>query len=127
MKQGTVKSHLLQQAEALAKDCTAFAESLKQQRDCQDVVLQIMQLAMMNKDVIHIHVDYHAHVDVLGVCVQEAETDYQIQQGFIHKQRIHQLMNRVEGDTPPLTQLLELEDKLLELIAEAKDKLEVAA
>jgi len=36
-------------------------------------------------------------------------------------------MNRVDGDTPPLTQLLELEDKLLELIAEAKDKLEVAA
>lgn len=53
MKQGTVKSHLLEQAEAHAKDCTAFEESLKQQRDCQDVVLQIILLAMMNKDVVH--------------------------------------------------------------------------
>lgn len=127
MKQRTVKSHLLQQAEALAKDCTAFAESLKQKRDCQDVVLQIIQLAMMNKDVIHIHADYHPHVDVLYVCVQDAKTDYKNQQESIHTKRIDLLMNCADGDTPPLSQLLELEDKLLELIAEAKDKLEVAA
>lgn len=127
MKQRTVKSHLLQQAEALAKDCTAFAESLKQKRDCQDVVLQIIQLAMMNKDVIHIHADYEAHVDLLSVRVLDVETDYDGIQSYIHRVDISLTRNRYEDDATPLTQLLELEDKLLELIAEAKDKLEVAA
>jgi hypothetical protein len=127
MKQGTVKSHLLQQAEALAKDCTAFAESLKQKRDCQDVVLQIIQLAMMNKEVIHIFVHYEAHVDLLTVRVRDVETDYDGMQSCIHRVDISLTRNRYEDDATPLTQLLELEDKLLELIAEAKDKLEVAA
>lgn len=127
MKQGTVKSHLLQQAEALAKDCTAFAKSLKQKRDCQDVVLQIIQLAMMNKDVIHIHAHYEAHVDLLSVRALDVETDYDGIQSNIHRVDISLTRNRYEDDATPLTQLLELEDKLLELIAEAKDKLEVAA
>ncbi|MGF1704142.1 hypothetical protein L4D09_28040 [Photobacterium makurazakiensis] len=125
MEQGIVKSDLALKAEALAKNCEAFAEKLRQERDCQDVVMQIMQLAMMNKDVIHIFVDYQVHVDSLTVRVLDAETDYEANQDYIHRVDISLTRNRYENDATPLTQLLELEDKLLELIAEAKDKLEV--
>ncbi len=64
---------------------------------------------------------------MLYVCVQDIETDYKNQQEPIHTKRINLAMNCVDDDTPPLSQLLELEDKLLELIAEAKDKTEVSA
>jgi len=127
MEQGTGKSDLARQAEALAKDCAAFAESLKQKRDCQDVVLQIMQLALMNKDVIHIFVDYQAHADLLTVRVIGTETDYQKPHVCIHREDVWLSSPRLEGDVTPLEQLLAFEDKLLELIAEAKDKAEVAA
>lgn len=62
MKQGTGKSDLARQAEALAKDCAAFAEQLKQERGCLDVINEIVDLAVTNTKYIHINPDYQAHL-----------------------------------------------------------------
>ncbi|PSW05659.1 hypothetical protein [Photobacterium lipolyticum] len=123
MEQGTVKSHLLQQAEALAKDCTTFAESLRQERDCHDVMLGIMQLAMVNKGIIDIHAQYVPHTDSFTGFVVESDSSYQADTVVW----IYSFDVNFSFDKNPLQMLLEVEDKLLELIADAKDKAEVAA
>ncbi|MDX1300921.1 hypothetical protein [Photobacterium sp.] len=128
MEQGTVKSHLLQQAEALAKYSRALANSLIQERDCHDVMLGIMQLAMVNKDVIHIHVRFFAHINDIYVSVNPVNNSYKISETInVYAEIISLNPEHYNDDSSPLTRLLELEDKLLELIAEAKDKAEVAA
>ena len=96
-------------------------------RNCQDVVLGIMQLAMMNKGVIEINVRYQSNVDEIGVRVYPSGTEYDGDQSSIYKSNVYLDIHSFEGDTPPLTNLLIIEDKLLELIAEAKDNAEVTA
>ncbi|MGF1761025.1 hypothetical protein L4D76_24495 [Photobacterium sagamiensis] len=109
------------------KTALEMLEDVRTSRNCHDVVLQIMQLAMMNKDVIEINVRYQCNVDYVDVRVYLAGTEYGREQSPIYKSNVYLDRNSFEDDTPPLTQLLRIEDKLLELIAEAKDKAEVAA
>ncbi|WP_281222098.1 hypothetical protein [Photobacterium sanguinicancri] len=98
------------------------------ERKVQDVVLGIMQLAMMNHEVIHIHVRYSSHINNFNLCVYPISASYvaTIREELFDID-ISMNRNRFEDGATPLQQLLELEDKLLELIAEAKDNAGVAA
>lgn len=113
-------------AEKLAKDSNQLATNLRASeatRDCQDVMLEIMQLAMVNKDIINIHAEFSPSADGFFVNVVEVGSSYKADE-------VEWIYNRsvsFENDNNPLQAMLEIEDKLLELIADAKDKAEVAA
>ncbi|WEM43494.1 hypothetical protein PTW35_06800 [Photobacterium sp. DA100] len=128
MKKGNGKSELALQAEKLAKDCTAFAEQMSQERGCLDVINEITSLALSNIKLIHIHVGFHAHTEEFDVQVNSVDNRYEVGESIhLYRESLYLDRNRFEDDATPLQQLLEIEDKLLELIAEAKDKLEAAA
>lgn len=95
-------------------------------RDCCSVAQGILQLALENQDAIHIHLAFCAHVNWIRVRVHLPIAidghDDPIIEDFISLES-----NRHEDDATPLAQLLELEDKLVDLIAEAKDRLELVA
>lgn len=79
-----------------------------------DMVNSISALAMLNCDVLHIHTSYAAHVQVFDVRVQPADTDYANPKMVFHE--------RIRLDKPKsLEQLKNLEDLLIELVADAKD------
>ena len=116
-------------AEQLAKESGQLAADLRKSestRNCQDVVLQIMQLAMMNHEVIEIFCDYNSDCNMFHVCAENKgelrANDYKSAQKLL-TERVY--FNSFSEN--PLITLLEIEDKLLELIADAKDKAEVAA
>lgn len=98
-------------------------------RNCHDVILGIVELAMVNRDVIQIHAGWNPSCCRFGLDV------YPLDQVWLEGVEIVSLFravvyidrNRCEDDATPLQQLLEIEDKLLELIADAKDKAEVMA
>ncbi|MGF1717861.1 hypothetical protein L4D08_23655 [Photobacterium chitinilyticum] len=121
-------SELRQQARKLASECTDFAKQLMKEGELEDVIGEIFNLSCANKELIHIHVFYQPHVDEFLVQVCAADNSYKADESVIlYHDSVYLNRNRFEDDTPPLVQLLEIEDKLLELIAEAKDKAEVAA
>lgn len=111
----------VQQAKALAMDSETLAEAIRN-RSVQDVALGIMQLGMESKDVIHVRVEYAPHVDWLYVSVRPVdsryETGYQDTILFDH---------RFKFNRDDIKDLLAIEDKLIELIAEARDNTEVLA
>ncbi|PSW14397.1 hypothetical protein C9J01_08135 [Photobacterium rosenbergii] len=128
MKKGNGKSELALQAEKLAKDCTAFAEQMSQERGCLDVISEITSLALSNIKFIHIHLGFYAHTSAFCVSVNSREDSYEVAETvLLYGKTVYLDRNSFEDDATPLQQLLEIEDKLLELIAEAKDKLEAAA
>jgi len=85
-----------------------------QQKICE-MVSAITGLAILNHDVIHIHVDYAAHIQSLAIEVYPAQTVYRGHPAATFRQRISFRRDN------PLEQLKTLEDKLIDLIAEAKD------
>ncbi|NAW86513.1 hypothetical protein, partial [Photobacterium halotolerans] len=91
-------------------------------RSCHDIALGIMQLAMECKDVIHVRVEYAPHVDWLYVSVHPVdysyETDFQDAMLFEHRFKFYR---------DDIKELLAIEDKLIELVAEARDNAEVQA
>ncbi|UXI00454.1 hypothetical protein [Photobacterium sp. TY1-4] len=98
------------------------------ERKCRDVILGITELSIDNHEIIHIHTQYSPHVN--GFCVYvypitEEYVDIEIAPFFRVDFSLNR--NRFEDNATPLQQLLELEDKLLALIAEAKDKAGVQA
>lgn len=116
-------------AEQLVKDSDQLATNLRASeatRDCQDVMLEIMQLAMVNKEVIDIGTSYSAVHDTATISVVKKggykECNYENAPYLLYE-----TVFLSEGFSEPLKELLDIEDKLLELIADAKDKAEVAA
>lgn len=98
-------------------------------RNCHDVILGIMELAMVNRDVIQIHAGWNPSCCSFDLNVYPLD---QVWREGVGTRRllctaVYIDRNRYEDDATPLQQLLALEDKLLELIADAKDKAEVKA
>ena len=91
-------------------------------RNCQDVVLGIMQLAMECHDDIEITAYYLSGTKSFIVRAYERSCDKEHYNSSAYLD-----INCVETGKTPLQKLLEIEDKLLDLIAEAKDNAEVAA
>jgi hypothetical protein len=96
-----------------------IAESILCKKDDQqkicEMVSAITGLAILNHDVIHIHVDYVAHTQWLAIEVYPGKTVYRGHPAPIFRERIS-----LKRDNP-VEQLKTLEDKLIDLIAEAKD------
>ncbi|MFT6986906.1 MAG: hypothetical protein ACJAT7_002756 [Psychromonas sp.] len=79
-----------------------------------NMVNAIMSLAVLNSELLHIHTRYSPHVKTLDVRVQPADTDYE-NPAVVFKEHIYL-------DKPKsLEQLKNLEDLLIELVADAKD------
>lgn len=98
-------------------------------RNCHDVILGIVELAMVNRDVIQVHAGWNPSCCSFDLNVYPLD---QVWREGVGTRRllctaVYIDRNRCEDDATPLQQLLALEDKLLELIAEAKDKAEVKA
>ncbi len=116
-------------AEKLAKDSNQLATNLRASeatRDCQNVMLEIMQLAMVNKEVIDIGTSYSAVHDTVSISVVKMG-DYKVYNYENVPYLLYENVFLSDGFSEPLKELLDIEDKLLELIADAKDKAEVAA
>ena len=80
------------------------------------MVSAITELAMVSRDVLHIEVKFSAHINELEVKAFDAKTDYMASH--------HRLFGRsVYLDSAnALDALKQLEDELIDLIADAKDK-----
>ncbi|KDM89718.1 hypothetical protein [Photobacterium galatheae] len=127
MKTTQRKSELVIRAEELANKCEAFAKSLKPLSDCEEVVLEILRLAMLNREVIHIFPSYYPHVNDFDITVLPKTESYaSASQHKLYENSVKLVDCNGKSDSA-LKALLAIEDKLLELIAEAKDKQEVAA
>lgn len=111
------------------KTALEILQEIRAERNCQDVILGIVQLAMVNREVIHIHSWYAAHFNSFTVRVWPASETYQedIESKMLLNEEIWLSHARFKDRISPLQRLLEIEDKLLEMIAEAKDKAEAAA
>lgn len=80
-----------------------------------DAVNAITTLAMLDCNVIHIHISFHAHTNAFEVRVNSAGTDY--------KKPSVMLSEYIYLDKAwALEQLKTLEDKLIDLVAQAKDE-----
>ncbi|NAW86587.1 hypothetical protein, partial [Photobacterium halotolerans] len=112
---------LAEQAETLAMDSEKLAEAIRN-RSVQDVALGIMQLAMECTDVIHVRVEYAPHVDWLYVSVHPVNSRYEAD-----CQDTMLFEHRFKFERDDIKNLLAIEDKLIELIAEARDNAEVQA
>ncbi|UTM59236.1 hypothetical protein L4174_021255 [Photobacterium sp. CCB-ST2H9] len=112
---------LEEQAVSLAMDSEKLAEAIRN-RNSHDVAVGIMQLAMECKDVLHIHVSYAPHADELYVRVLPVTTQYQPD---VRQVRLFYASFYFERDD--IKNLLAIEDKLIELVAEARDNAEVQA
>ncbi|MEI8594009.1 hypothetical protein [Photobacterium sp. Hal280] len=121
VKPSTRSGSLEDQAEALAVDSEELAAAVRN-RSCHDIALGIMQLAMECKDVLHIHMDYSPHVDELSLYVRPVTTRYL--DGEV-KDRLFKRSFYFQRDG--IKDLLAIEDKLIELVAEARDQAEVQA
>jgi len=112
----STRSPLLKSVEMIAAP-NKPRNTLDSRRDEQSVfnmVNSIMTLAMLNCDVLHIHASYSAHVKVFQVRVNPANTNYEFQSVLINE--------LIYLDEPKaFEQLQELEDALIELVADAKD------
>lgn len=98
------------------------------ERKCRDVILGITELAIDNHEIIYIHTNYSPHVNGFVVYVYPITEEYvDIESAPIFRVDVQLTLNRFEDNATPLQQLLEAEDKLLALIAEAKDKAGVKA
>lgn len=98
------------------------------ERKCRDVILGITELSIDNHEIIHIHISYYPHVNGFWVSVNPSDETYEnSQQEEFFRSHVSLSLNRFEDNATPLQQLLEIEDKLLALIAEAKDKAGVEA
>lgn len=80
------------------------------------MVSDITDLAVLSVDVIHIEVTFSAHIKELQVKVFDVNTNY----FGIYRQAFGRSVY-LDAKTAP-EQLLALEDKLIELVADAKDK-----
>lgn len=98
-------------------------------RNCHDVILGIVELALVNRDVIQIHAGWNPSCCRFGLDVYPLDQVWREEVEIVSLFRavVYIDRNRCEDNATPLQQLLELEDKLLELIADAKDKAEVMA
>jgi len=98
---------------------TKKAESILCKKDEQasiaSQVATITELAVLSCDVLHIHVVYEAHTRAMSVEVYPAHTIYRGHQAPMFRSRVS-----LKRDDP-LEQLKDLEDKLIDLIADAKD------
>ncbi|WP_415720312.1 hypothetical protein [Photobacterium ganghwense] len=105
-----------------------FAEDVSN-RNCHDVILGIVELGLVNRDVIQIHATWDPNCCSFYLSVFPLEQVWSTGAEIVRllKADVYIDRNRYEDDATPLQQLLELEDKLLELIADAKDKAEVKA
>ncbi|WP_375750922.1 hypothetical protein [Vibrio sp. HN007] len=93
------------------------------QRQELEVINTIMGLAKDNTDVLHIFLSYRAHLDQLEVCVHPADLDYLTQVRITLLWSEVWLNNKNESKVgKSLDNLLKLEDELIELIAEAREK-----
>lgn len=110
---------------------TVHAKSAEEvsNRNCHDVILGIVELALVNRDVIQIHAGWNPSCCRFGLDVYPLDQVWREGVGTVKLlcAVVYIDINRCEDDATPLQQLLELEDKLLELIADAKDKAEVKA
>ncbi len=86
-------------------------------RDVYDIVHAINVLAMANTDVIHIFVNFAAHVNWLTVYACQANTDYQ--EGSVRRRLISEEIRLKSADA--LEQLISIESKLTELIIAARE------
>ncbi|WP_330959043.1 hypothetical protein [Photobacterium sp. 53610] len=107
--------------EILAMDSEKLAEAIRN-RSVQDVALGILQLAMECRDVLHVFVWYVAHVRSLDIQVYSKDTIYV--EGMGKVRLLEETFNFKRDD---IKDLLAIEDKLIELVAEARDKAEVVA
>ena len=82
-------------------------------------VNSIMMLAMVSSDVLHIHVHYSAHIKQVDVRVNPFFTNYKFPTA-IYKENVY-------IDKPQsLTELKDIEDLLIDLVAEARSKVDRA-
>lgn len=97
------------------------AQSILNKRDdgndhaIHSMVNSIMTLAMINSDLLHIHITYSAHTKSISARVLGADTNYNNPHVIFSDQL---RMNKPHS----LEQLKALEDLLIELVADAKDK-----
>ncbi|WP_028863877.1 hypothetical protein [Psychromonas aquimarina] len=80
------------------------------------MVNSIMTLSMLNHEVLHINVAYAPHCADLEIKVFDADTDY----FSAHKAMFSRCVHLDVANT--LEQLKNLEDELIELVGQAKDK-----
>ncbi|MGF1689437.1 hypothetical protein L4C36_22715 [Photobacterium japonica] len=122
---------LMRIAEQLASESGQLAANLRKrnkpnistgQRNCHDAMLGIMQLAMLNHDVLYIHANYSPNANCFDINAAPLGCRYEQSSDYIYTFSVY-----VDLDEDALEQILAAEDKLIELIAEAKDKVEVAA
>jgi hypothetical protein len=96
---------------------TKKAESIlckDEQASAARLVAAITELSILNADVIHIHASFHAHTNAFEVRVNSAATDYRKPTVML---REHMSLDKAWA----LEQLKNLEDKLIDLVAAAKD------
>ncbi|WP_434357363.1 hypothetical protein NF212_16070 [Parasalinivibrio latis] len=98
-----------------------LTEQMRLAPTAQQVALSIMALAMESADVLNIHVSYSPHVAGISVAVYPTNTDYIAGE----MNRLFNVYWHECSDT--LDDLKAIEDKLIELVAEARDKAEVVA
>jgi len=79
-------------------------------------VAAITELAVLSCDTLHIHADYAAHIQSLAVEVYPVKEVYRGHPAPMFRARV----SLRRGN--PIEQLKDLEDKLIELIAAAKDE-----
>jgi len=98
---------------------TDKAESILCKKDAQatiaSLVAGITELAILNADVIHIFCDYSPHINSLFVEVNHGNTVYEDLNGPFFRCTVSLKRGH------PIEELKDLEDKLIELIADAKD------
>ena len=88
-------------------------------RSVCDAVNSIVDLAMNNHSIIHIHTDYAPHVNVFSVCAKPADTKYSNLDNQVFLMR----SNRIElCDTDALDRLLQVESVLADLIIEVREQ-----
>lgn len=89
-------------------------DSRSDEQSVFNMVNSIMTLAMLNCDVLHIQASYSAHVKAFQVRVNPASTNYEFPSV--------QFKEHIYLDKPKaFEKLQELEDALIELVADAKD------
>ncbi|KLV07989.1 hypothetical protein C9I92_15185 [Photobacterium ganghwense] len=114
MNQGTVTC----QASTQSLEC--FIEQENQHRECLDVIQEIMGLAISHHQIIKILVEFLPYTAQFSVRAFDINWQSQVVSGNDYEAKFYLNRNRIKDNATPLQQLLDIEDDLIELVAEAK-------
>ncbi|MBD8515189.1 hypothetical protein IFO68_21140 [Photobacterium sp. CAU 1568] len=100
----------------------------QENHNCQSVIAGIMELIVSNSQYVNGFVNYNGYFSQFDVTVNTHHiVDGARESVNLLKEQVYLHRNRYSDNATPLAQLLALEDKLIEVIANEMDKCEVPA